>query len=56
MGGPPTEKERNLLKALGKLTDDEITQVLVDDYPPPWRLACQMIVRDEDILVEYAIE
>jgi ferredoxin len=54
MGGPPTEKERNLLKALGKLTDAEITQILVDDHPPPWRLACQMIVRDEDILVEYA--
>ncbi|MDG4563408.1 MAG: ferredoxin, partial [Candidatus Competibacter sp.] len=26
---------------------------LVDDIPPPWRLACQMIVRDEEILVEY---
>ena len=26
----------------------------VDDIPPTeWRLACQMIVRDEDILVEY---
>ncbi|MCP5420057.1 MAG: (2Fe-2S)-binding protein [Gammaproteobacteria bacterium] len=53
MSGPPTEKERNLLKQLGKLTDDEIKQILVDDFPPPWRLACQMIVRDEDLLVEY---
>ncbi|HRD65670.1 MAG TPA: 2Fe-2S iron-sulfur cluster binding domain-containing protein [Candidatus Competibacter sp.] len=53
MSGPPTEKERNLLKQLGKLTDEEISQILVDDIPPPWRLACQMIVRDEDILVEY---
>ena len=53
MGGPPTEKERNLLKQLGKLTAEEISQILVDDIPPPWRLACQMIVRDEDILVEY---
>jgi len=26
----------------------------VDDIPPTqWRLACQMIIRDEDILVEY---
>jgi hypothetical protein len=26
----------------------------VDDVPhTAWRLACQMIVRDEDILVEY---
>ena len=29
-------------------------QMYVDDIPPTqWRLACQMIVRDEDILVEY---
>lgn len=53
MSGPPTEKERILLKQLGKLTDEDISQILVDDIPPPWRLACQMIVRDEDILVEY---
>jgi ferredoxin len=53
MSGPPTEKERNLLKQLGKITDEDIKQILVDDFPPPWRLACQMIVRDEDILVEY---
>ncbi len=53
MGGPPTEKERNLLKQLGKINDEDIKQILVDDFPPPWRLACQMIVRDEDILVEY---
>jgi hypothetical protein len=53
MSGPPTEKERNLLKQLGKLTDEEISRILVDDIPPSWRLACQMIVRDEDILVEY---
>ena len=53
MSGPPTEKERNLLKQLGKLTDEDINRILVDDIPPPWRLACQMIVRDEDILVEY---
>lgn len=56
MGGPPTEKERNLLKTLGKLTEEDIAEILLDDYPRPWRLACQMIVRDEDILVEYATE
>ena len=53
MSGPPTEKERNLLKQLGKLTDEDVNRILVDDFPPPWRLACLMIVRDEDILVEY---
>jgi hypothetical protein len=25
----------------------------VDDIPSEWRLACQMIVRDEDLLVQY---
>jgi len=25
----------------------------VDDLPTEWRLACQMIVRDEDLLVEF---
>jgi len=56
MSGPPTEKERNLLKSLGKITDDDIKQILVDDFPPPWRMACQMIVRDEEIVVEYNTE
>ena len=35
-------------------TKAQIEQMYVDDIPPTqWRLACQMIVRDEDILVEY---
>jgi ferredoxin len=53
MGGPLTEKEKVVLRQLGKLTGDEIEQMAVDDLPTQWRLACQMIVRDEDILVEY---
>jgi ferredoxin len=53
MGGPLTEKEKVVLRQLGKLTGDEIDQMAVDDLPTQWRLACQMIVRDEDILVEY---
>jgi hypothetical protein len=36
-----------------KLSKEEMEQMIVDDFPSPWRLACQMIVRDEDILVEY---
>ena len=28
----------------------------VEDMPPPYRLACQYIVRDEDILVEFSGE
>ncbi len=53
MGYHLTEKERTVLKELGKLTADQIDQLMVDDLPSEWRLACQMIVRDEDILVEY---
>jgi ferredoxin len=53
MGGPLTEKERSVLLELGKITKDEIDQMAVDDLPTTWRLACQLIARDEEILVEY---
>lgn len=53
MGGPLTEKEKVVLRQLGKVTREEIDRMAVDDLPSEWRLACQMIVRDEDILVEY---
>lgn len=53
MGGPLTEKEKTVLREMGKLSKEEMEQMIVDDLPSPWRLACQMIVRDEDIRVEY---
>jgi ferredoxin len=54
MGGPLTEREITVLKDMGKLKQAEIDAMSVDDLPhTAWRLACQMIVRDEDILVEY---
>ena len=53
MGGPLTEKEKKVLKEIGKLTAEEMEKMIVDDLPSPWRLACQVIVRDEDIRVEY---
>lgn len=53
MGGPLTEKEKKVLKEIGKVTAAELEQMIVDDLPSEWRLACQMIVRDEDIRVEY---
>lgn len=53
MGGPLTEKEKTILKQLGKVTKEELEKMIVDDLPSEWRLACQMIVRDEDIRVEY---
>ena len=53
-GGPLTDGEINVLRELGKITRAQVEKMLVDDLPPTeWRLACQMVVRDEDILVEY---
>ena len=51
--GPLTAKERVVLKELKKVTQEDLDKMDVDDLPPAWRLACQCIVRDEDILVEY---
>lgn len=53
MGGPLTEKEKTVLQQLGKIAQQELDKMLIDDLPSEWRLACQMIVRDEDIRVEY---
>ena len=54
MGGPLTVREVAVLKDMGKIKQAQIDQMYVDDLPPTeWRLACQYIVRDEDILVEY---
>lgn len=53
MGGPLTEKEKQVLRETGKITKEELEQMIVDDLPSKWRLACQMIARDEDILVQY---
>lgn len=54
MGGPLTDREVKVLKDLGKITQAEIDAMRVDDtVHTAWRLACQMVLRDEDILVEY---
>lgn len=53
MGCHLTDKEKTVLKQVGKLTQSEIDRLVVDDLPSEWRLSCQMIIRDEDILVEY---
>ena len=52
-----TDKEVTVLKQLGKLTQEDIDKMAVTDLPTtPWRLACQMIVRDEDLRVEYGVK
>ncbi len=56
MGGPLTDKEINVLLQMGKITKDEVDTMAVDDFPTPYRLACQMVVRDEELLVEYNLD
>lgn len=53
MGEMLTEKEKSLLKSLGKITKADIEKAEVDDILPKYRLACQYIVRDEDIRVKF---
>ena len=48
-----TEKEKEALRQLGKVTRAEIEAAEVNDRPPRHRLACQHFVRDEDILVSF---
>jgi ferredoxin len=48
-----TEKEKTALKLAGKITQAQLVDAETNDRPPPWRLACQFIVRDEDILVKF---
>ncbi len=48
-----TEKEKSVLKYAGKITQAQIEAAETQDLPPPWRLACQFIVRDEDVLVTF---
>jgi ferredoxin len=56
MGSLLTEKEKTLLKSLGKITLEEIKQAEVEDLAPKFRLACQYVVRDQDILVKFSGE
>ena len=48
-----TEKEKTVLRYAGKITQAQIDAAENSDVPPPWRLACQFIVRNEDILVKF---
>lgn len=51
-----TDKEANVLKSIGKLPEHEAERANVRDIPPTYRLACQTIVTDEDLLVEFTGE
>jgi ferredoxin len=56
MGSLLTEKEKTQLKSLGKITAEDIRRAEVDDVAPRFRLACQYVVRDQDILVKFTGE
>jgi len=53
MGIALTEKEKTVLRLAGKISREQIENAETRDIPPPWRLACQFIVRNEDILVKF---
>ena len=56
MGSTLTEKEKTQLKSLGKITVEDIRRAEVEDVAPQFRLACQYVVRDQDILVKFTGE
>lgn len=51
-----TEKEKLTLSVNGKLSKEVLANAEVNDMPPTYRLACQYVVRNEDILVEFSGE
>ena len=54
MAGPLTDREIAVLKDSGRITEAQIDAMKVNDLvTTEWRLACQMVLRDEDLLIEY---
>lgn len=51
-----TDKERRTLVAEGLITKQELQDAEVSDMPPAYRLACQFIARDENVLVRFSGE
>jgi len=56
MGSLLTDKEKAQLKSIGKITPEDIKRAEVEDIAPRFRLACQYVVRDQDILVKFTGE
>ena len=48
-----TEKEKTVLVLNGKLSKSDLEKISLSDVAPKWRMACQYMVLDEDILVEF---
>jgi ferredoxin len=51
-----TDKEKLTLSVNGKLSKETLAKAEIEDMPPAYRLACQYLVQDEDILVEFTGE
>ncbi len=51
-----TEKERDTLVAKGLISQQELLDAVVRDMPPAYRLGCQFIPRDEDVLIQFSGE
>lgn len=51
-----TDKEKLTLSVNGKLSKQVLEQAEVNDAPPAYRLACQYLIQDEDVLVEFTGE
>ncbi len=49
-----TPKEHAVLEKLGLLDERDEEQAYVNDIPPVHRLACQCVVTDEDLLVQFS--
>lgn len=54
MGSTLTDKEKSMLKSLRKISNADIVNAETNDVAPKFRLACQYIVRDQDVLVKFA--
>lgn len=51
-----TDREKTKLQDLGKITKEQITEAEINDIAPPFRLACQFIAREEEIIIHYVEE
>lgn len=51
-----TEKEKAKLRELGRITAKEIEDAEVEDVAPHYRLACQFIAREEEVIINFTGE
>lgn len=54
MGMSLTDKEKARLRELQKLTAAELEAAEVNDLPPRFRLACQFVPRDENVMISFS--